>query len=109
VRGKTAWKKRQIEGVIATTQFPCGGRTAQMGCFLTGYRKRTPFRSVLNIMQTKSKKSSPKARSSVKKPSTSVWQKIDDLIAEIPQKEWSKLPTDGAKNVDHYLYGTPKQ
>ena len=27
----------------------------------------------------------------------------------IPKEEWQKLPTDASKNVDHYLYGTPKE
>ncbi len=25
-----------------------------------------------------------------------------------PQEEWDKLPTDLAKNIDHYLYGAKK-
>lgn len=30
-------------------------------------------------------------------------------IASIPESEWSKLPTDGAAEHDHYLYGSPKR
>jgi transcription initiation factor IIF auxiliary subunit len=28
---------------------------------------------------------------------------------DVPQTELEKLPTDGAKNHDHYLYGAPKR
>jgi hypothetical protein len=38
-----------------------------------------------------------------------LWQKIDKLIESVPDAEWEKLPKDGSVNVDHYLYGTPKQ
>ena len=33
----------------------------------------------------------------------------DKYIASIPRSEWSKLPTDGAAEHDHYLYGSPKK
>jgi len=38
---------------------------------------------------------------------------IEDLLKEIaediPQQEWDRLPTDLNDNLDHYLYGIPKQ
>jgi hypothetical protein len=30
-------------------------------------------------------------------------------IEEVPAEEWEKLPRDGASEVDHYLYGSPKK
>jgi hypothetical protein len=36
-------------------------------------------------------------------------QRIAKIRENIPQEEWQKLPSDASKNVDHYLYGTPKQ
>jgi hypothetical protein len=33
---------------------------------------------------------------------------IDEIRAQVPDDEWKKLPTDLSKNVDHYLYGSPK-
>jgi hypothetical protein len=33
---------------------------------------------------------------------------IDDLLEisrSVPDEEWAKLPTDGAENIDRYLYG----
>lgn len=37
-----------------------------------------------------------------------VWQIAQEVSAQIPRKDWKKLPKDGAKNVDHYLYGLKK-
>ena len=42
------------------------------------------------------------------KDSISLWDEIDRLRAQVPPEEWDKLPTDLAKNVDHYLYGHKK-
>ena len=33
---------------------------------------------------------------------------IDDITSQIPQTEWEKLPSDMSKNLDYYLYGSPK-
>jgi antitoxin component of MazEF toxin-antitoxin module len=38
-----------------------------------------------------------------------IWERIAARAAEIPPEELDKLPTDGAANVDHYLYGHPKR
>jgi len=34
---------------------------------------------------------------------------LDELAKEIPQEEWDRLPGDLNDNLDHYLYGVPKQ
>ena len=36
-----------------------------------------------------------------------IWEEIADIVKDIPPEELAKLPTDLAKNYDHYLYGTP--
>ena len=33
---------------------------------------------------------------------------IDEIRAQVPDEEWKKLPADLSKNIDHYLYGSPK-
>ena len=37
---------------------------------------------------------------------------ISDMIvqigAQIPEEAWSHVPTDLARNADHYLYGSPR-
>ncbi len=32
-----------------------------------------------------------------------------ELGARIPAEEWRKLPSDGAEQHDHYLYGIPRR
>lgn len=37
---------------------------------------------------------------------------IDRLLGiskEVSERDWAELPSDFAKNVDHYLYGSPKR
>ena len=44
-------------------------------------------------------------------PSTArpIWEIFEQLSQQIPIEEWSKLPSDGAEQHDHYLYGAPKR
>jgi hypothetical protein len=37
-----------------------------------------------------------------------IWEQIIALTADAPEEELAKLPVDGAAQIDHYLYGTPK-
>jgi len=30
------------------------------------------------------------------------------IARDVPDKEWERVPTDLAKNLDHFLYGTSK-
>lgn len=38
-----------------------------------------------------------------------IWEIVEEISSSVPKEEWEKLPTDLAKNLDHYLYGAPKQ
>lgn len=38
-----------------------------------------------------------------------IWERLAKLAAEAPPEELAKLPTDGASQHDHYLYGSPKR
>ena len=38
-----------------------------------------------------------------------MWQVFQEILADVPQSEIDKLPTDGAEQHDHYIYGTPKK
>ena len=38
-----------------------------------------------------------------------IWQVADELRESIPEEEWAKLPVDGAEQLDHYIYGSPKR
>jgi len=46
---------------------------------------------------------------SQKKDSRPIWEVIAEISSQVPDEEWAKLPTDGAENHDHYLYGAPKK
>jgi hypothetical protein len=34
---------------------------------------------------------------------------LDDFHSKIPAGAWDDVPTDSARNLEHYLYGSPKQ
>jgi hypothetical protein len=38
-----------------------------------------------------------------------IWEIIEEVNAELPKDTWDDVPTDGSVNLDHYLYGAPKQ
>jgi hypothetical protein len=37
-----------------------------------------------------------------------IWETIVNLGRQVPEEEWERVPTDLSKNLDHYLYGSPK-
>lgn len=36
-----------------------------------------------------------------------LWEVVAELGAVTPAEAWAQVPTDAAKNLDHYLYGRP--
>jgi len=42
-------------------------------------------------------------------PYKPIWEVAADLVRDIPQEVLDTMPTDGAENHDHYLYGAPKK
>jgi len=38
-----------------------------------------------------------------------IWEVVDEINAGLPADTWENVPTDGSINLDHYLYGKPKQ
>lgn len=38
-----------------------------------------------------------------------IWEIAKEIAATVPDEEWGKLPSDLSKNLDHYLYGKPKE
>ena len=38
-----------------------------------------------------------------------IWERIQEMTADVPDEEWDKLPADLAEQHDHYIYGTPKR
>ncbi|CAN5464658.1 hypothetical protein BH20ACI1_BH20ACI1_07910 [soil metagenome] len=39
----------------------------------------------------------------------SLFEKIEERVNKLSRETLEKLPTDGAENLDHYLYGAPKK
>ncbi|HXW14394.1 MAG TPA: hypothetical protein VEN79_07775 [Terriglobia bacterium] len=39
-------------------------------------------------------------------PKSSLAQAFEAIAQEVPDEEWERVPSDLAKNLDHYLYGT---
>ena len=42
-------------------------------------------------------------------PERPIWERIPDMMKDVPPEELAALPTDGAAEHDHYIYGTPKR
>src|SRR5882724_11772922 len=38
-----------------------------------------------------------------------IWEVVEEVNAGLPADTWDDVPTDGSINLDHYLYGAPKQ
>ncbi len=38
-----------------------------------------------------------------------IWERVAELRDSIPAEEWDNVPTDGADQLDHYLYGSPRR
>jgi hypothetical protein len=36
-------------------------------------------------------------------------EKLVDLVADIPDEVWERIPDDGSEQHDHYIYGTQKR
>jgi hypothetical protein len=38
-----------------------------------------------------------------------IWEVITDIVKDVPDQVFERLPNDGASQVDHYVYGLPKR
>ncbi len=38
-----------------------------------------------------------------------IWEVVEELRKNVPPEEFSRLPRDGAEQLDHYIYGSPKR
>ena len=54
-------------------------------------------------------KAKPTKRSRPEKRELSSAERIAAISARIPEDQFKDIPTDAARNLDHYLYGAPKQ
>jgi hypothetical protein len=42
-------------------------------------------------------------------PAKTLWNAIQEIVKDVPDEVWERLPTDGSEQHDHYLYGSPKK
>ena len=45
----------------------------------------------------------------IARPELPVWERIVEIGAAVPSEDWARVPRDLSKNLDHYLYGAPKE
>jgi hypothetical protein len=38
-----------------------------------------------------------------------IWEVVDEVNAGLPADTWENVPTNGSIDLNHYLYGAPKQ
>jgi hypothetical protein len=38
-----------------------------------------------------------------------IWDKIEEIMRDVPDEVLASIPTDGSINIDHYLYGASKK
>jgi Arc/MetJ-type ribon-helix-helix transcriptional regulator len=38
-----------------------------------------------------------------------IWEAITEIMKDVPDEVFDRLPIDGASQVDHYIYGLPKR
>ena len=55
---------------------------------------------LLNLVEQLSTPASPKK---------SIWEEIREIVSDVPDEVWERMPVDGAEQHDHYLYGAPKR
>jgi len=67
--------------------------------FETRYTREQPE------IRTEDKKESPETAKGL----SSILEIVAAATKEVPDSAWRRLPTDLAKNVDHYLYGTKRK
>lgn len=58
-------------------------------------------RKVLEFVESIEEAKEPKRQS--------LLDKLEAISKRVPDEVWERLPTDGAENIDHYLYGAPKK
>ena len=47
--------------------------------------------------------------SGIRQGACAIWDKIEEIMRDVPDEVLASIPTDGSINVDHYLYGASKK
>jgi hypothetical protein len=64
---------------------------------------------VLNFLLFTKSKYQEKTTQNNAQNNRSIWELFEETAENIPDEVLQQLPTDGAAQHDHYLYGTPKR
>ena len=103
-----AWLQREQPNSIITLD-----NQPQVSIFTLARILDTTAQELLNLLSTSKDKDllEPQINSLVEEIDTDIpiWESFTTFAQSIPPEVLDRLPTDGAANHDHYLYGSPKQ
>lgn len=51
----------------------------------------------------------PAASAAIAEGAKPIWEMAQDLMEDVPEEVRARLPSDGAVQHDHYIYGSPKR
>jgi len=103
-----AWlQNEQPSGIITLNNQP------QVSIFTLARILDTTAQELLNLLSISKDKDllEPQVNSSTQEIDTDIpiWESFTTFAQSIPPEVLDRLPTDGAANHGHYLYGSPKQ
>lgn len=64
---------------------------------------------VLSEKSREALRGSPDASTPPRTDARPIWEVITDIMKNVPDEVFDRLPKDGASQVDHYVYGLPKR
>jgi Arc/MetJ-type ribon-helix-helix transcriptional regulator len=41
--------------------------------------------------------------------SVPAWQRVLDIMSDVPDEVFDRIPADSSEQLDHYIYGSPKR
>ncbi len=103
-----AWlQSEQPSGIITLDNQP------QVSIFTLARILDTTAQELLNLLSTSKDRDllEPQVNSSIEEIDTEIpiWESFTTFAQSLSPEVLDRLPTDGAANHDHYLYGLPKQ
>lgn len=75
---------------------------------VNGIAEFQPSGEIKSIVKVKDLTIQPAGELTFNAHARPVWEVVAELGSQISAKEWEKVPSDAARNLEHYLYGTPK-
>jgi len=101
-----AWlQSEQPSGIITLDNQP------QVSIFTLARILDTTAQELLNLLSISKDRDllEPQVKSSTQEIDIPIWESFTNFAQSLPPEVIDRLPTDGAANHDHYLYGSPKQ